>query len=57
MNAALVVVIGIVILAYAIPCAVLAGRLRRERGGSYDEGFVLGLVLGVFGILIAAYLD
>lgn len=56
MDTAVVLVIAILVLAYAIPCAVIAGRLREERGGSYDEGFVLGLLLGVFGILIAAYL-
>jgi hypothetical protein len=54
MNETFVATIVIVVLVYSIPCAFMAGKIRERRGGAFAEGFVLGLVFGVIGVVIAA---
>jgi hypothetical protein len=49
-----VVVVVLLVLANSIPCAVVAGRISQRRGRQYDDGFLLGLFLGIFGVIIVA---
>ena len=52
MTGAIVAVL--LILVYSLPCAFIAADIKRKRGGEYRDGFILGLFLGVFGVMIAA---
>jgi hypothetical protein len=50
----MVALVVLLVLAYSIPCAVVAGRISQQRGREYDDGFLLGLFLGIFGVIIVA---
>jgi hypothetical protein len=54
MNGTMVVVVALAVVAYALPCAVIAGTIRQNRGGEYSDGFLLGLFLGVIGVIIVS---
>lgn len=54
MNPAVIVVVVVLIALYSVPCALIAGNIVEDRDGDYRSGFLLGLFLGVFGIIIAS---
>jgi hypothetical protein len=56
MSPAVLLVVVLLLALYSVPCALIAGNIAEDRGTDRRTGFLLGLFLGVFGILIASVL-
>lgn len=50
MDSGLVFIIGLWVV-----CAIAGGLITQSKGASFVSGFILGIVLGVLGLIIACF--